>query len=63
MKKRTVLESTKILVVPAGVALRSDVRSGGVSMRKNLYLKSLIELLVCRFDHLVVRKNCEAGAG
>jgi hypothetical protein len=59
-RKRTVLHSTKILVVPDDVALPSDVRSGEASTTQNLYLESLIELLVRRLDHIVVRENCEA---
>ena len=29
---------------------------------QNLYLESLIKLLVCRLDHLVIREDCEADA-
>ena len=60
---RTVLDSTKILVAPNGVALPSDVRSGEAPMTQILYLKSLIELLVCRFDYIIICENCEAGIG
>ena len=59
-KKRTVLDSTKILAASDDVALPSDVRSGEATTTQNLYLKSLIELLVCGLDHAVVRKNREA---
>ena len=62
MRKRTVLHSTKILVVPDDVALPSDVRSGEASTTQNLYLESLIELLVCRLDHVIICENCEADA-
>lgn len=54
------LDSTKIFAVPDGVALSSDVRSGRTSTTWNSYLKSLIELLVCSFDYVVVRENGEA---
>ena len=60
MRKRTVLVSTKILVVTDCVAFPSDVRSGETSATGNLYLESLIEQLVCRLDRIVVRENCEA---
>lgn len=59
-KKRTVLDSTKILAVPDGVALPSDVRSGEAPTTQKLYLKSLIELLVCGLDHVIVREDGEA---
>jgi len=62
-KERTVLNSTKILGVPDGVALSSDdVRSAGAPTTRNLYLKGLVELFVCRFDHRIVREDCETGA-
>ena len=59
-RELTVLDSTKILVVPDGVALPSDVRSGEASTTQNLYLESLIELLVCGLDHVIVREDGEA---
>lgn len=40
-----------------------NVRSGGTSTTQNLYLESLVELLICGLDHFVVRENCEADPG
>jgi hypothetical protein len=57
-----VLDSTKILMVSDGAPLPSDVRSGGESTTQILYLKSLIKLLICGLDRLIVCENCEADA-
>jgi hypothetical protein len=56
-----VLDSTKILVATDVPAWSSGVRSGEAPTIQNLYLESLIKVLVCGLDYLIIRKNCEAS--